>query len=344
MPADEARDRAHARAHAPALVARVVADAGLRQPADAGDGRKRRHQQHRVVIGTRQRLAAGQRAEHVGRLAVAQRDLAEAQQSQPDLAPRAGGGVPERQEQQEAEDHDDLDRHDRLERVVDLAAKDQRHEREGEQPVRQPAQHAGVDGAGLRQFAQPQREQRRGDAADLVGQQRAEVEDHVDRQPHARPGKRPELAGHDRLAGVERVAAGFDVVDELAQDAQRRDPQQGAAVLRRHGRPQQPFAAADGGARQDQAGPEHRGQRRHPESRRRRQRAQVPPRHAVRPGPRRRLVGRRGRRRDQTRACPSRPTARCSCGRRLDGRHHFLHPAGRRQTTADTRAARGWLR
>ena len=57
VPADDAGDRAHVVAHAPALVARVVADRRVRKPAAAGDRRKRRQQRDRAEVDVGKRPA-----------------------------------------------------------------------------------------------------------------------------------------------------------------------------------------------------------------------------------------------------------------------------------------------
>ena len=62
------------------------------------------------------------------------------------------------------------------------------------------------------------------------------------------------------LAGVERVAAAFDVVKHLAEDRDSRNPHQAAAVASGDFRTEQPLAASQLDAAHDDARPDETGE------------------------------------------------------------------------------------
>ena len=96
------------------------------------------------------------------------------------------------------------------------------------------------------------------------------------------PELRPRLEAHDAavdgLAGVERVANGFEIEDDLQQDGDRRDQEDRRRVLDRRGRTDEPLAAANRRRRHDGARPDDLEEIARVERRRRRQVGDIPAR------------------------------------------------------------------
>ena len=202
-------------------------------------------------------LAGVQPAVAVAVLAAEHGDRSKLEKAGSNIYPGGRAGIEDGKNQQKAEHRHQFEGHHRLQRVVDLAPEDQRNDAGdqyagGGELVHPPVQGNRVRGRHL--AAKQQDHDRSGRRRSQIGKDGPEIEDQVDQEPELRSGQSPEFPGEDGLAGVEGIAADFDVVEPLGQDAEGRQPQQRASVAGRHQRPQQPLAPANGACSGNQAG------------------------------------------------------------------------------------------
>ena len=226
----------------------------------AGDGaRMRRHAEPLVAEPVRNRqIPHASRARRRGQGAQqrevdSRRERTERAESSQGLDPVPGRHEEDVDHQQEPEDIDDHGPGKGLERALDRFPEQEHRKREDQNA-------AGSDGedAAVRDLGHPPGDRREGcrRAAGRKGRQ-AELrhaERGVGHGPEARSGPEAHEAGDDRFPGVERVADGLEIEDELQRDGHRRDPKQAGAVPHRCRGPHQPFPAADRGGQQNGAG------------------------------------------------------------------------------------------
>ena len=102
-------------------------------------------------------------------------------------------------------------------------------------------------------FPEESRDQRNRCVRRQVRPDPGQVQQQVERHPEPRAGNQSEEAHHDGLARVERVTHHAEVVGDLEQDADQRDPHQLPTVLGRDDGAEEPLAPADRAAREEQA-------------------------------------------------------------------------------------------
>src|SRR4029079_4638907 len=151
-------------------------------------------------------------------LAALDGNIANLEKAAPNLRPSRWTGKEHAENEQEAEQQDKLKAHHDLERVVNLAAKDERHEAQDDDGATDDFVEPPVigDGVVLRKFAAEQKDfhGNRGTRRQ-IRKHNAEIQQQIDAEPEPGARQRAKFAAENRLAAIQRVAADFDVVESL---------------------------------------------------------------------------------------------------------------------------------
>jgi hypothetical protein len=154
-------------------------------------------------------------------------DIADLEEAGPDFGPGSGRGEEAAEDDEEAEHEHELGAHDDLEGAEDFAAEDEgrgaEEEDGGGEAFVEPPVVGDVLVVGELAAEDYDFDGNRG-AGGVVGEDGAEIEQQIDDEPEPGARERAELATINRLAAVEGVAADFEVVERLKEDAEAGEP------------------------------------------------------------------------------------------------------------------------